>query len=164
MRRELRAQIERALKTGLRIDYVDYHMGTAVDTPELRGLVEELAGEYGLGISRYFGEVDAKGIYFVPYEEKPDSLVAFLELLDPEVINLLVFHIGRDTPELAAMEDLNPGGLAEMSKHRHQEREALLSPTFRAALDSLNIRTITYRELIERLGLGAMRRPEGLGY
>jgi hypothetical protein len=51
-----------------------------------------------------------------------------------------------------------------MSKHRHQELEALLSPTFRAALDSLNIRTITYRELIERLGLDAMRQPEGLGY
>ena len=29
-------------------DYVDYHMGTAVDTPELRSLVERLAKERGL--------------------------------------------------------------------------------------------------------------------
>jgi hypothetical protein len=117
-----------------------------------------------LGISRYFGEVDVKGIYFVPYEKKPDSLAAALELLDPEVLNLLVFHIGRDTPELAALKDLNPGGLAEMSKHRHQELEALLSPAFRVALDSLNIRTITYRALIDRLGLEAMLRPEEKSY
>ena len=34
--RELSAQIERALRSGLRIDYVDHHMGTAVATPELR--------------------------------------------------------------------------------------------------------------------------------
>ena len=30
---ELRAQIERALKSGAHIEYVDYHMGTAVDKP-----------------------------------------------------------------------------------------------------------------------------------
>src|SRR2546429_6901506 len=40
---ELRAQIERALHSGLKIDYVDYHMGTAVGNPEMRDLVERLA-------------------------------------------------------------------------------------------------------------------------
>lgn len=164
VRRELRMQIERALGTGLRIDYVDYHMGTAVAAPKMRSIVEDLAREYGLGISRYFGEVDAKGIYNIPYEQKGDSLVTFLELLDPEVVNLLVFHIGRDTPELAAMEDLNPDGLPEMSRHRDAELEALRSPVFRAALDSLNIRPITYRQLIDRLELEAMKSPEGIGY
>ncbi len=54
--RELSAQVERALRSGLRIDYVDYHMGTAVATPELRAVVERIANKYGLGISRYFGE------------------------------------------------------------------------------------------------------------
>ena len=37
--RELSAQVERARRSGLRIDYVDYHMGTAVSTPELRAIV-----------------------------------------------------------------------------------------------------------------------------
>ena len=54
--KELRAQIERARGSGLKIDYVDYHMGTAVRYPEFREITERLAKEYGLGMSQYFGE------------------------------------------------------------------------------------------------------------
>lgn len=43
---ELRAQIRRALESGLRIDYLDYHMGAAVTTLELRMVVEKLAKEF----------------------------------------------------------------------------------------------------------------------
>ncbi|MFC1484213.1 ChbG/HpnK family deacetylase [Candidatus Neomarinimicrobiota bacterium] len=156
VKRELRAQIEKATRTGLRIDYVDYHMGTAVSTPELRAIVEKLAGEYGLGISRYFGEVDTEGIYSVPYEDKKDSLIAYIKYFDPEIVNLLVFHLGMDTPELSAMQDLNQHGLPEMSKHRDAELRALTSPEYRANLDEHKIHTITYRELIARLGLEQM--------
>jgi predicted glycoside hydrolase/deacetylase ChbG (UPF0249 family) len=164
VRRELRAQIERALRTGLRIDYVDYHMGAAVSTPEFRRVVEKLAAEYGLGISRYFGELDAKSIYAVPYEQKVDSLAAFVEQLDSGVVNLQVFHIGRDTPELAAMEDLNAHGLAEMSKHRQAELRALISPAYREALAARGIQLITYQELIERIEPERMHRPVETGY
>src|ERR687888_1005023 len=52
--RELTAQVERAERSGLKIDYVDYHMGTAVATPELRAVVERVAEKFGVGISRYF--------------------------------------------------------------------------------------------------------------
>src|SRR5438046_6726229 len=44
--KEMRAQIERARHTGLKIDYVDYHMGTAVRYPEFRELTERLARAY----------------------------------------------------------------------------------------------------------------------
>ena len=54
--KELRAQIDRALKSGLKIDYVDYHMGTAVEFPEFREIVERLAHEYSLGMMGYFGD------------------------------------------------------------------------------------------------------------
>src|SRR5687767_11873830 len=40
--RELTAQVERAMRSGLRIDYVDHHMGTAASTPELRAIVERI--------------------------------------------------------------------------------------------------------------------------
>ena len=43
---ELRAQIQKALHAGLKIDYLDYHMGAAVQTPETRAIVEKLAAEY----------------------------------------------------------------------------------------------------------------------
>src|SRR3989441_10353550 len=49
--KELRAQIERARRSGLKIDYVDYHMGTATRSPEFREVAERLASEFGLGMS-----------------------------------------------------------------------------------------------------------------
>src|SRR6476619_5394791 len=54
--KELRAQIERAVHSGLKIDYVDYHMGTVTKYPEFLAVAEKLAKEYGLGMSGYFGE------------------------------------------------------------------------------------------------------------
>ncbi|HLA13931.1 MAG TPA: ChbG/HpnK family deacetylase, partial [Gemmatimonadaceae bacterium] len=53
---ELRAQIDRARRSGLRIDYVDYHMGTLTKYAEYRELTERLAREFGYGMSYYFGE------------------------------------------------------------------------------------------------------------
>src|ERR1700712_2343238 len=59
--KELSAQIERALRSGVKITYVDPHMGIALSTPELRALTEKLAGKYHLAISTlsnvtYYGE------------------------------------------------------------------------------------------------------------
>ena len=125
---ELRAQIERAIHSGLDIKYVDYHMSTAVDKPEYRAILEKLANEYHLGISRYFGEKDIKNMYFDPVKSKADSLYKTLCGLSPDQINLLVCHIGVDNPELRAMTDLNPFGPKDMSKNRNAELNALISP------------------------------------
>lgn len=161
---ELRAQIERAIQTGLRIDYVDYHMGTAVDTPELRALVERLAQEYGLGISRYFGEADMKSIYSVSTKDKTDSLAAIIKRLEPGTKNLAVFHIGLETPEMNALVDLNQFGLAKMSQHRHAELKALCSKKFQKILKAKHIRLVTYREIIDEAGLASMKSPVSNDY
>ena len=157
--RELRAQIERALHSGLKIDYVDYHMGTATRYPAYRDVVERLAREYGLGMSGYFGEMSHDPQYRAAPRDKPDSLVALVGRLQPGV-NLLVTHVGIDNAELAALLDMNTdGGLSDMSKNRQGELDALTSPRFRDALKARDVRLITYRQLIEMQGLKAMRRP-----
>jgi hypothetical protein len=156
---ELRAQIERALATGLHIDYLDYHMGTAVQTDELRGLVERLADEYQLGISRYFGEIDLNGVYRAPVSHKIDTLLALLEGLEVGSRRLMVFHIGLDTPEMGALEDLNPAGIQDVDRHRHAELQALLSPQFLTAIRDNQLRLTTYRQLIRDEGMEAMERP-----
>jgi len=161
---ELRAQIERALRSGLRIDYVDYHMGTAVSTPELRTLVEQLAREYHLGISRYFGEKDARGVYSIAPAEKADSLVQCIKQLTPGQVNLLVCHIGQAGTEMDALLDLNPHGLKDMSRHRQAECDALCSSKFHKALRRQKIQLVTYRDLVSRYGLEAMRSPVPTGY
>jgi predicted glycoside hydrolase/deacetylase ChbG (UPF0249 family) len=158
---ELRAQIDRALRSGLKIDYVDYHMGTASRYPEYRELTERLAREYGLGMSQYFGEARANPQYEAAPAAKTDSLVALVNRLHPG-FNLVVTHVGVDNEELGALLDMNTeGGLPEMSKNRQGELNAVTSKRFRDAVKGRNVRLITYRQLIEMQGLQSMRRPGG---
>jgi len=162
--KELRAQIERALGTGLKIDYVDYHMGTAVDKIEHRKIVERLASEYGLAISRYFAEVDINNLYDDPIETKTDSLIRVFDEIKKDQINLLVCHVGHDTPELRAMIDMNTFGLKEMSKHRNAELKAISSPLFNYLVEQNQVQLINYYDIITRDGLEKMKRPEESGY
>ena len=158
---ELRAQIQRALKSGLKIDYVDYHMGTVMRYPEYQEVTERLAREFGLGMSGYFGEVQHDPQYAAPPREKADSLVAMIDRLKPP-LNLVVTHVGIDGPELGALLDMNTSGpLPEMSKNRQGELDALTSQRFKDALKARNIQLLTYRQLIEMQGLKAMKRPIG---
>jgi predicted glycoside hydrolase/deacetylase ChbG (UPF0249 family) len=159
--KELRAQIERARGSGLKIDYVDYHMGTAVRYPEFREITERLANEYGLGMSQYFGDTRYDPQYSAAPRDKTDSLVAMVDRLKPR-FNLVVTHVGIDNAELGALLDMNTSGpLADMSKNRQGELDALTSQRFRDALKARNIQLLTYRQLIAMQGLRSMRRPQG---
>jgi hypothetical protein len=51
--------------------------------------------------------------------------------------------------------------LADMSKNRQGELNALTSQRFTEALTAHNVHLMTYRELIAKQGLQAMRRPAG---
>jgi predicted glycoside hydrolase/deacetylase ChbG (UPF0249 family) len=157
----LRAQLERARHSGLKIDYVDYHMGTVSRYPEYREIAERLAKEFGLGMSQYFGEARHDPQYAAAPPDKPDSLVAMINHLDAP-INLLVTHVGIDDAELGALLDMNSdGGLPEMSRNRQGELDAVTSVRFREAVQARNVRLVTYRQLIEMQGLKSMRRPAG---
>lgn len=161
---ELRAQIERAVNSGLKISYLDYHMGTAVNKPELRNIVEKFAKEYRLGISRYFGEVDLESMYSVDIDKKKDYLFNLIEKIETGKINLLVCHIGKDTDELRAMIDMNSFGLSEMSKHRNEELNALISAKQQNIFDKNKVRLINYNDLINEIGLDKMKFPIESGY
>ena len=159
--KELRAQIDRALRSGLKVDYVDYHMGTAVRYPEFRELTERLAREFGLGMAEYFGEPRHDPQYWAAPRDKTDSLVAMVARLGPGY-NLVVTHVGIDDAELGALVDMNTEEpLSDMSKNRQGELDALTSQRFREALKARNVRLMTYRQLVEMQGLKAMRRPAG---
>jgi predicted glycoside hydrolase/deacetylase ChbG (UPF0249 family) len=159
--KELRAQIERARRSGLKIDYVDYHMGTVTKYPEYRAIAERLAREYGLGMAEYFGETRSNPQYEAAPSDKTDSLLAMVGRLSPR-FNLVVTHVGIDDAELGALIDMNTdGGLAEMSKNRQGELTAVTSKEFSDAVKARDIQLITYRQLIQMQGLKSMRRPGG---
>jgi predicted glycoside hydrolase/deacetylase ChbG (UPF0249 family) len=164
VRRELRAQIERARRAGLDVDYLDYHMLTALSTPALRAVVEELAAEYGLGLSRYFDERSAS-LWDTEPDRKLTELLAVTARLEGGRPNLVVIHLGLETPEMSALVDTNnPADPYRVARHRQAELDALTSPAFRRAIDERGIELVTYGELIERMGLEAMRAPASAGY
>ena len=156
---ELRAQIDRAKSTGLRIDYLDVHMQTAYSTPELRALVETLARDYRLGIATYFGERSGT-MWAVPPERKLSALLGFVGE-GGGGLKLLVAHLGLDNDEMTALVDANwPTDPFRVARHRQAELDAVSSPAFRASVAAAGLELITYRQLIERKGLAAMKRPE----
>lgn len=157
--KELRAQIERAMASGLDIDYVDYHMGTVINHPDIRKVTEKLAEEYELGMFGYFGEESYSPHYRAAPKDKADSLVAMLPKLEPGY-NYLITHVGINNEELGAMKDMNTGSpLAEMAVNRQAELDALTSKKFRKALQKSDVELISYEELIEMEGLKNMRSP-----
>ncbi len=154
------AQIQRALHSGLKIDYVDYHMGTVFRNPQFLAIAERLAKEYGFGMMQYFGEPRYNPQYDARPADKPDSLVALVNRLKPGY-TVLVTHVGIDNAELGALLDMNTdGGLAEMSKNRQGELDAVTSQRFSDAVKAHNVKLITYRQLIAMQGLKSMKRPE----
>lgn len=156
--KELRAQIELALRKGLNISYIDNHMGTAISTLEFQEIMEKLANEYHLGISRYFGEFYAPNTYSVAPEKKLETGIKIIEELTSPGIHLLVVHPGTYTPEMAVLTDLNAFGLKEMAKHRQAEADMLCHPDFKSAIQRRGIELIGYNQL-KAEGLHLMRRP-----
>lgn len=154
---ELRAQLDRAIKSGLKIDYLDFHMDAVIETPELRRLVEKLAKEYKLGISSKCGEVELNSIYDDRVESKTDSLVTIIDGIKEQGTYLLVCHIGLNNSELSSMEDLNPWGPKNMSESREGELKALLSKEFNESIKKNNLKLINYRSFIEKVGLENMK-------
>jgi predicted glycoside hydrolase/deacetylase ChbG (UPF0249 family) len=164
VKKELEAQILKALNSGLKVDYIDYHMLTAISTPEMVEIVEDLAAEYNLGLSRWFDERIINAVYSVAPKAKTDSLCARIERLEPDNNYLIICHIGDTTPEMNALEDENPQGLKQISLHRKAETDALLSRQLAETLNNHNIKLITYRDLINEKGLKKMTAPDNFDF
>ncbi|HKI46363.1 MAG TPA: ChbG/HpnK family deacetylase [Balneolales bacterium] len=157
---ELRAQIERAIHSGLKIDYLDYHMGTVTEKPEVMAIVEKLAHQYHLGLAQYFGEMYHSSQYRAAVDHKLDSLVTTVKELKPG-FNVIVAHVGLDNPELHSMIDMNDeGGLSNMAENRQAVLNALLSYRFQDAIKENDIKLINYGELIKMKGLKSMKKPD----
>jgi predicted glycoside hydrolase/deacetylase ChbG (UPF0249 family) len=160
--RELSAQVERALKSGLKITYVDAHMGMAEATPQLREIEERIAKKYGLGISTYFGE-SYYSLWGVAVASKKSELLTHLANARRDSVNLIEVHVAERTPEMEVIFDMNAPTQnapdAGVVAHRKAELETMLSPELAEMVRSGKIRLVTYQQLRARAGAAGMRRP-----
>jgi predicted glycoside hydrolase/deacetylase ChbG (UPF0249 family) len=161
--KELSAQIERAIGTGLKISYVDPHMGIAVSTPELKALTMKLAKKYKLGISAYFGE-EYKSMWGVSVDTKKKEFMDYVNSLK-EGLHVVELHIAKSTPEMDALVDMNSNlmntnsGKPMASQHRQTELNMLISPEFRT-LNGKKFTLTTYRDVVREKGLEKMTEPK----
>jgi chitin disaccharide deacetylase len=163
--RELSAQMDRAMASGLKISYVDFHMGTAGSTPQLRAVVERVAKKYGVGISRYYGEISTT-LFDTPIGEKKADLLRQLGKADPKRTNLVVVHVAERTPEMSVLFDRNNAaqnsstGDPLVANHRQAELDAMLSPELAALARTGKVKLVTYADLLARAGaVSSMPRP-----
>ncbi len=143
---EIRAQIERALRSELNIQYCDTHMSTLDTRKDIHQLVVRLANEYGLIFSEFVSDNRMSGMYSQPPEEKMGSLFKQLDKINPKGVNLLVCHLGKTGSEMDALIDMNPSGPAFMSRHREAELKVLASPKFRQKIKDNAIHLSTYTQ------------------
>ncbi len=148
--RELRAQIELAMKKIPHITHVSCHMGAARATPELRELVRKLACEYGLIPDWEFRECmqSAGNIFSVQPEEKESVLVSILEKLEPGLW-YFTCHPCLNTPETRAI--TSPAGDPDirMAIHRDAVTKALISERVKQIIKKRDIKLVSHRDLIE---------------
>src|ERR1700744_5136737 len=169
--KELSAQIERALHSGLKITYIDPHMGIMLSTPELRALTEKLARKYHLGISplssvTYYHET-YKEMWGEPIATKKSAFLEYLNNhLNPDRPNLMVLHTATPSPEMDAMIDMNSrlmsdkDGHSTVSLHRQTELNALLSPEFKAMIGT-KFELTNYEQLFKGKDLNVLVAVDG---
>jgi chitin disaccharide deacetylase len=154
--KELTAQIKRALESGLKISYMDPHMGVVFLTPELTALTEKLARKFNLGLSTlgrdvYYNEA-FKDMWAVPVETKKAEFLKHLDNLKTERPNVIMLHIARQDPEMDVLEMPvfleRQKGIPMAGKHRQAELDMVLSPEFRKRIGE-KFRLITYADLIK---------------
>lgn len=150
--RELEAQIQRALATGLKISYVDFHMRTALATPPLAAITEKLARKYGLRRSMFLGE-HYKTMFDVPVAEKKQVYLDHLKSLKPTGVNLVIIHMAVPHPEMKALVDMNntamqsDAGEPIVANHRAAELDAITSREALDLIKRLNIKLVNYSDL-----------------
>jgi predicted glycoside hydrolase/deacetylase ChbG (UPF0249 family) len=151
--REIDAQIQRARSTGLKITYVDAHMGMLEATPELRATLDRVAARNGLAVARRFGE-SYFTLWNVPVASKASALLARLERLKPDSVNLVVIHAAERSTEMDALFDLNAPAQNEpgtsVAAHRAAELDAVLSAQLAELARDRKIRLVTYANLAAR--------------
>jgi len=159
VRRELRAQVERAIYWGFDISHLDSHMGTLQLRPEFFDIYLELAIDFGLPI-RLTGASTEKAIGFpfrrLAAEEGvlfPDhlanivgpgsrrSLEKLLGDLRPGVTEAFV-HPAADTPELRA---LAPDWASRVDDHHLVTTDG----AFASLVERVGVHLIGYRPLRE---------------
>ena len=163
--KEIRAQVEYALRLGLHPTHLDAHENTLYERRDFYEALLSVAQEYHLPIRARQDEPWAKGLssalspeeitvdgLFVVHEgAKPDHWKQnYLQMLDElkPGLNEMIFHLGYDDPELEA---ITAGYNHHEAAWRQRDLDVVRSVEFKEALRRNHIVVTTWREVTKAL-------------
>jgi hypothetical protein len=159
--REVRAQVETALKMGIRPTHLDAHMYVLFSTPALVAILANVAHAYhlpflmlkipGMPPDMYAAlkptDVILDHVFMAAPPIKTDEWLSYyihiLQTLPPGVSELIV-HLAYDDAEMQAVTNNRPD---YGSAWRQRDFNVLTSPEFRQALKDNHIVLVTWRDL-----------------
>lgn len=140
--KELRAQIELALKRVPHISHFSEHMGCLDFSEETKKLKEKLAKDYNLDIR--LEDYNVRSIESWSGKEK--NLIKMLENLKPGTY-ITVEHPAYNSKE---METIGHVGYKNVGQNRQEVLEAFTSEEVKQIIEERNIKLISYKDLISR--------------
>jgi chitin disaccharide deacetylase len=159
--REIRAQIELAMKMGIHPTHLDMHMGTLAATPQLYATLVKVGHEYHLPFLAVHVN-DARNAMMsllsptdivldslvmfnpgVPSDQWTASYVKALGSVKPG-LHYLIVHLGHDDAELQAVTVGHPDYGAAW---RQRDFNAVTSPEFKRALEENHIILVGWKDL-----------------
>lgn len=159
--REIRAQIETAIRGGIHPTHLDSHMGTLFANPGLFAVLVKVAHEYklpflylrlpGLPAKMYDPlqptDVALTQVYMVAPNVKAENWLEYydgiLKTLKPGVSELIV-HLAFDNDEMQAITRDHPD---YGSAWRQRDFNVITSPEFRKALEENHISLVHWKDL-----------------
>ncbi len=159
--REIRAQVEEALRAGINPTHLDTHMGTLFANPAFFAAYVKVAHEYGVpffaphvpGVPKEVLALAGKNGFLldgfvvagehVKPEEWPAFYAGILRSLKPGVTEVIV-HLGFDNAELQAITVDHPDF---GSAWRQRDFDAVTSPEFKEELEENHVTLIGWRDL-----------------
>jgi len=144
--KELRAQIETALKHIPRISHISSHMGCTRLSDEVRALEKKLAKEYKIDI-----DLQELGVSSVGYDgpkttsaEKIASVIKMLNKLEKGKTYVFVEHPGLDNDELKGISHI---GYENVAADRQGVTDVFTSDKVKAEIRKLGIELVSYKDL-----------------
>ena len=149
---EMRAQIDLAIKRGIKVSYIDNHYGAVSSVPGGRELLERLSRDYDVPVSGYNDEIRVS-IYSTDIEKKLGHATEQLSALEPG-LHCWVCHPGIDSPEQGALIHTQPDHIftnGGVGPHRAEVTRVLTSIEVKSMVLAKGITLTDYRELKNEL-------------
>jgi predicted glycoside hydrolase/deacetylase ChbG (UPF0249 family) len=164
VRKEIRAQIRKAMAAGIKLSHLDTHMGSLFASPELVEIYQQVGKEFHLPVMVPMNLVRIMAPQMLPYLDTVNNVIVdqfiaaykatpadqwheyydqALDQLKPG-LNEIIFHLAYDNDEMQAVTIEHPDFGAAW---RQNDFNYVTSEAFKTLLEKKGIRLVTWKEI-----------------